>query len=311
MCLLSVGVADSNCILPTPHRQPPIHPSIYPLVIIAASDGIFDNMWDDELLTVLSKSMGWPSTPQPPFTHPSASAHPASCAATAHSTTNGSPQSTSGTTSCSCNGCETAAGGTASAAAAAAAKQQQQQQQQQPRPKLKKVASVGCWGRGLRRSKAGKSCGSITHAGGGGSAAATATGMARAASAPDALGRVGNGGSSNGSSYGSSKNCSSCGGDAGGTLSRSSSGATPLPPPSAATAATPALAQRAANALAQAAFRNAGDEAFKSPWAAAAGRQGLIARLFAKGGKMDDCTCVVAVVADAGRLVTPASDAGE
>jgi hypothetical protein len=59
------------------------------------------------------------------------------------------------------------------------------------------------------------------------------------------------------------------------------------------------LVQRAADALARAAHRNAGDEHFKSPWAAAAGRQGLLARLFAHGGKMDDCTCVVAMVRDA------------
>jgi hypothetical protein len=79
-------------------------------------------------------------------------------------------------------------------------------------------------------------------------------------------------------------------------------GGAPLagPPPAPLTAAE--LAQRAADALTRAAFRNAQDDAFKSPWAAAAGRQGLIARLFAKGGKMDDCTCVVAIVRDAGAV---------
>jgi hypothetical protein len=71
------------------------------------------------------------------------------------------------------------------------------------------------------------------------------------------------------------------------------------------------LAQRAADALARAAFHNAGDDGFKSPWAAAARRQGLLARLFAKGGKMDDCTCVVAFVADARRAAAAAAGAGE
>ncbi|GBF95655.1 hypothetical protein Rsub_08637 [Raphidocelis subcapitata] len=60
------------------------------------------------------------------------------------------------------------------------------------------------------------------------------------------------------------------------------------------------LAQRAADALSRTAHRNAQNEHFKSPWSVAAGRQGLMAKLFAKGGKMDDCTCVVAVVAAAG-----------
>ena len=63
-----------------------------------------------------------------------------------------------------------------------------------------------------------------------------------------------------------------------------------------------ALARRAAEALAAAAFRNARDDGYRSPWAAAAGRQGLLARLFARGGKMDDVTVVVAVVADAAAL---------
>lgn len=61
------------------------------------------------------------------------------------------------------------------------------------------------------------------------------------------------------------------------------------------------LAQRAADALVRAAMKNAQDESFRSPWSVAAGRQGLFARLFAKGGKMDDCTCVVAIVRDVRR----------
>lgn len=59
---------------------------------------------------------------------------------------------------------------------------------------------------------------------------------------------------------------------------------------------------RAAELVAAAAAAHAADKEFKSPWSVAAGRAyGLLARLFAKGGKMDDITCVVAVVQDAGR----------
>ncbi|KIY94081.1 hypothetical protein MNEG_13880, partial [Monoraphidium neglectum] len=68
------------------------------------------------------------------------------------------------------------------------------------------------------------------------------------------------------------------------------------------------LSRAAADALAAAAFRNAQDDSFRSPWAAAAGRQGLLARLFAKGGKMDDCTCVVALVRDARAAAAATSD---
>jgi hypothetical protein len=59
---------------------------------------------------------------------------------------------------------------------------------------------------------------------------------------------------------------------------------------------------RAAELVAAAAAAHAADKEFKSPWSVAAGRAyGLLARLFAKGGKMDDVTCVVAVVQDVTR----------
>jgi hypothetical protein len=65
---------------------------------------------------------------------------------------------------------------------------------------------------------------------------------------------------------------------------------------------------RAAELLAAAAAAHAGDKEFKSPWSVAAGRAyGLLARLFAKGGKMDDITCVVAVVQDAERAAAAAA----
>eukprot|EP00879_Flechtneria_rotunda_P000607 GHRR01000718.1.p1 GENE.GHRR01000718.1~~GHRR01000718.1.p1 ORF type:complete len:922 (+),score=507.15 GHRR01000718.1:330-2768(+) len=60
---------------------------------------------------------------------------------------------------------------------------------------------------------------------------------------------------------------------------------------------------RTADLLAAAAAAHAADKEFKSPWSVAAGKAyGLLARLFAKGGKMDDITCVVAVVQDAAKL---------
>lgn len=69
---------------------------------------------------------------------------------------------------------------------------------------------------------------------------------------------------------------------------------------------------RAAELVAAAAAAHAADKEFKSPWSVAAGRAyGLLARLFAKGGKMDDITCVVAVVQDTARLsAAAAADAG-
>jgi hypothetical protein len=57
------------------------------------------------------------------------------------------------------------------------------------------------------------------------------------------------------------------------------------------------FAERAARLLAQRAAQHAADKDFKSPWSVAAGQvYGLMAKLFAKGGKMDDVTCVVACV---------------
>jgi hypothetical protein len=61
---------------------------------------------------------------------------------------------------------------------------------------------------------------------------------------------------------------------------------------------------KAAELLAAAAAAHAADKEYKSPWSVAAGRAyGLLARLFAKGGKMDDITCVVAVVQDAQKSI--------
>ena len=61
------------------------------------------------------------------------------------------------------------------------------------------------------------------------------------------------------------------------------------------------VAERAAKLLAKRASGHAADKEFKSPWAVAAGKTyGLMAKIFAKGGKMDDVTVVVAVVQEAG-----------
>lgn len=72
------------------------------------------------------------------------------------------------------------------------------------------------------------------------------------------------------------------------------------------TEVTAADIARAAELVAAAAAAHAADKEFKSPWSVAAGRAyGLLARLFAKGGKMDDVTCVVAVVQDSDRVAQP------
>jgi hypothetical protein len=54
-----------------------------------------------------------------------------------------------------------------------------------------------------------------------------------------------------------------------------------------------------AQAIAAAAAANAADREFRSPWAVEAARAGqasLLRTLFPRGGKMDDCTVVVALV---------------
>lgn len=81
----------------------------------------------------------------------------------------------------------------------------------------------------------------------------------------------------------------------------------PQQPPRTMLEVTAADIARAAELVAAAAAAHAADKEFKSPWSVAAGRAyGLLARLFAKGGKMDDITCVVAVVQDVRRKAQPA-----
>ncbi len=56
-------------------------------------------------------------------------------------------------------------------------------------------------------------------------------------------------------------------------------------------------AEKLAKTLAAHAHKNAADKDYRSPWSVAAGREaGLLARLFAKGGKMDDVCCVASIV---------------
>jgi hypothetical protein len=56
-------------------------------------------------------------------------------------------------------------------------------------------------------------------------------------------------------------------------------------------------AQQAAQLIAQRAYANSHDNNMKTPWAAAVGKHaGLLARLFARGGKQDDITVVVGIV---------------
>lgn len=69
-----------------------------------------------------------------------------------------------------------------------------------------------------------------------------------------------------------------------------------------ATAATPGfdrtLAARLAKAIANSAHTNAADRNYRSPWvveAAELGHLSLFARMFPRGGKMDDITVVVAL----------------
>jgi hypothetical protein len=62
--------------------------------------------------------------------------------------------------------------------------------------------------------------------------------------------------------------------------------------------ASAAQLQELADALSAVAYEHAADSSFRSPWSAAASKQGgLLGRLFAsKGGKLDDITVLVAAV---------------
>ncbi|KAI8476636.1 MAG: hypothetical protein J3K34DRAFT_516498 [Monoraphidium minutum] len=209
-------------------------------VIVAASDGLFDNMWDEELLSVLSEELhAW----GPPHPH-----HARRWGALAHHHRASAPP---------------APGGAAHRRGGRGA-----------------FGSWGGWGRAQRALFGAAAHGPPAGGGepGGAAPAAAPAGGAplpRSGSAPDVAAL----------------------GDAGASPPAS----TPAPPPPHPLEA----AQRAASALARAAHRNAGDGSYRSPWAAAAGRQSVLARLFSRGGKMDDCTCIVAIVRDAAALAAP------
>jgi hypothetical protein len=248
---------------------------------VAASDGLFDNMWDDQLLAVLNEALGHaPNHDGGPSPDPLATA----------------PD-----------------GGAAAAAAAAAAA---------VRPCHRR--GIGGWASWGRTGRSSSHSHGHSHSGSGGGHShhhgLFGGRLGRADSAPDAVCRsppssLGSGPPSGppspspapapGPEAALSAPCELPAAAIGAALLSQSPQPQQLHPP-----ATPGeLAQRAADALARAAFRNAQDDAFKSPWAVAAGRQGLIARLFAKGGKMDDCTCVVAIVSDAGAAEAEAAEA--
>lgn len=58
-----------------------------------------------------------------------------------------------------------------------------------------------------------------------------------------------------------------------------------------------AAVEAASRRIAQHALANSHDKEMRTPWSVAAGKHaGLLARLFARGGKQDDITVVVAIV---------------
>ncbi|KAI8467711.1 MAG: hypothetical protein J3K34DRAFT_460248 [Monoraphidium minutum] len=244
-------------------------------IVIAASDGLFDNMWDDQLLQVVSEALG---------TRRPAPLLPLAAAAAARAPRGGRKRDRG----------PLARGGAAGDAAA------------EPQPASPAASDAGFFSKPRHR----RGIGALRSFGSWGQlrAAAAAAQRQQAAAAAAAAGPP-------------PPKAAGAGGGGGGVRDRmaramstpnfSRFAAAPSPPEPGSPREPPrapidpstlgpaALAQRAADMLARAAFVNASDDHFRSPWAAAAGRQGLIARLFARGGKMDDCTCVVAIVRDA------------
>jgi hypothetical protein len=266
------------------HNTPP--PLILP-VIIAASDGLFDNMWDEQLLSVLGGALGWPVTAAAAAARgaPEKPLHRRSLSFKSFSSWGRLSQAAT----------HQAAAQQASAAAQPAAAAQQAEPQKSHHsvtfaPQGGVTGMAGLRRIGSRASRLGARTGSLPNL----RRSDSEDGGASVAASSDA-------GSSSADSVVTPTAAAAAGADD--AQQQQDQEQQQQQPPAPAPKPAPAeLAQRAADALARAAFRNASDDHFRSPWAVAAGRQGLIARLFAHGGKMDDCTCVVAIVKGADGL---------
>jgi hypothetical protein len=233
-------------------------------IIVAASDGLFDNLWDEELLALLPQGLlGAP----PPLDSTMSLTGMDSLGRSAGKKLLSRSRSFAALTRSS-----SIAGMQASASAAAAPVPEQQQGNAAGGSALQRSRStsqLASWGAkklSWGRSKGAKAAAAVANAG---YSLAEDDVFAEAAAAA----------------------------------------AAPAKPVSPADASQADVA-RAAELLAAAAAAHAADKEFRSPWSVAAGKAfGLLARLFAKGGKMDDITCVVAVVQDAGKARAKAAEA--
>lgn len=254
-------------------------------VIVAASDGLFDNLWDDELLALLPQGLlGAP----PPLDSTcsltgmdslgrsagkkllrsrsfAALTRSSSTASVQGGSTNAAAAAASGgLAAASSTGCPLPPASAAAAAAAAASIGGSNATM----PRSSSTSQLASWSakqfRSWGRSRGGKA----------------ATAMAAA--------------------YVLSENGVFA--DDAATAAAAAAGGAAAKRPASPAEVSAADVTRAAELLAAAAAAHAADKEFKSPWSVAAGKAyGLLARLFAKGGKMDDITCVVAVVQDAAK----------
>jgi len=247
------------------------NPSTITTVIVAASDGVFDNMWDEQLLMVLGDALSGASVPSAP-----------SVAPTRHRRSLSFRSFSFGRLNQAADVKVKSSASTANLSSAATAPPM--------RPTCSISARTGSLPN-LHRDSSEDERSSVM-------ASRSSDEGSSDTAAADADGSVSSSTSSSTSSGAVQAVITAAAGDA-----AQQCGFEPEAP--AATAAE--LAQRAADALTRTAFRNAQNDSFRSPWSVAAGRQGLLARLFAHGGKMDDCTCVVALVKSAHTLAAAAA----
>ncbi|KAF8062670.1 IFT46 [Scenedesmus sp. PABB004] len=228
-------------------------------IVVAASDGLYDNLWDDELLALLQQGL--------------LGAAPLGGGALPGATDKklGRGRGRAGLTrSASATSALPGAGDGAAPGGAGGAMQ-----------RSRSTSQIGAWGAKQLRAWGGR-------------------GKARAsASDLEGLAEEGSGdaAAAGGAGSGLSAAAAAAAAAGGGVRARTSPAD-----------ALHADVSRAAELLAAAAAAHAADKEFKSPWSVAAGKAyGLLARLFAKGGKMDDITVVVAVVQDAGKAAALAA----
>jgi hypothetical protein len=239
-------------------------------IIVAASDGLFDNLWDEELLALLPQ--GLLGAPPPLDSSMSLTGMDSLGRSAGKKLLSRSRSFAALTRSSSTAGMQAAA----SAPAPAASEQQQGG-----------AAGAGSSSSSLPRSRSTSQLASW-------GAKKLSWGRSKGAKAAAAMASAG---------YSLAEND---------VFAEAAAAAAAPAKPASPADVSPSDVTRAAELLAAAAAAHAADKEFRSPWSVAAGKAfGLLARLFAKGGKMDDITCVVAVVQDAGKARAKAAAEAE